>query len=149
MGPGASQWDHRGMEDSYLVWRVTLSDTSRRRSSVTTSFSTETMASGCIVERKQVDDSGIMAWAMFWATLRPIIPIAQSLTADWYVNIIADQVHPFMAIMFLYSLSLHICSSVYFKKLYCEDNSIFALILKKIWWIDASSSMDFAQEYSS
>ena len=35
-----------------------------------------------------------------WSTLGPIIPLEQSLTSMRYVNIIADQFHPFMATVF-------------------------------------------------
>lgn len=42
-----------------------------------------------------------MVWAMFsWTTLGTIIPIHQSLTSMHYVNIIADQVYPFMTTVF-------------------------------------------------
>ena len=40
----------------------------------------------------------VMVWGMFsWHTLGPLIPIEQRLNAIAYLNIVADQVHPFMA----------------------------------------------------
>ncbi len=57
------------------------------------------MAPGCIVGQRT---GGVILWAMFsWDTLGPIIQTAQSLTAVRYRNIVADQVHPFTATVFL------------------------------------------------
>ena len=42
-----------------------------------------------------------MLWAMFcWETLGPAIHVDVSLTRVTYLNIVADQVHPFMAMVF-------------------------------------------------
>jgi len=42
-----------------------------------------------------------MLWAMFcWETLGPAIHVEVNLTHVTYRNIIADQVHPFMAMVF-------------------------------------------------
>ena len=64
-------------------------------------FLKETLAPGCTVGRRQAGGGGIMGWEMFsWSTLGPIIPIEQSLTSVHYVNIVANQVHPFMTTVF-------------------------------------------------
>lgn len=64
-------------------------------------FPNEPLAPGCTVGRRQAGGGGIMVWAMFsWGTLGPIIPIEQSLTSVRYLNMVADQVHPFMATVF-------------------------------------------------
>ena len=42
-----------------------------------------------------------MLWAMFcWETLGPAIHVDGNLTRVTYLNIVADQVHPFMAMVF-------------------------------------------------
>jgi hypothetical protein len=41
---------------------------------------------------------GVMVWGVFsWHTLGPLIKVEQCLNATTYLNIIANQVHPFMA----------------------------------------------------
>ena len=41
-----------------------------------------------------------MLWAMFcWETLGPAIHVDVNLTRVTYLNIVADQVHPFMAMV--------------------------------------------------
>ncbi|KAJ8254683.1 hypothetical protein GJAV_G00196010 [Gymnothorax javanicus] len=43
----------------------------------------------------------VTLWAMFcWESLGPIVHLEASLTPDAYLNIVADQVHPFMATVF-------------------------------------------------
>lgn len=42
-----------------------------------------------------------IVWAILsWSTLSLIIPIQQSLTSMDYINIVPDQVHPFIATVF-------------------------------------------------
>uniref|UniRef100_A0A8C4Q1N8 Transposable element Tc1 transposase n=1 Tax=Eptatretus burgeri TaxID=7764 RepID=A0A8C4Q1N8_EPTBU len=56
----------------------------------------EVMARGC------TGGGSVMLWAMFcWETLGPAIHVDVNLTRVTYLNIVADQVHPFMAKVFL------------------------------------------------
>ncbi|GBM03371.1 hypothetical protein AVEN_256914-1 [Araneus ventricosus] len=44
---------------------------------------------------------GIMLWEMFsWAALGPIVVVEQTMKAANYLNIVADQLHPYMAFVF-------------------------------------------------
>ena len=61
----------------------------------------EAMAPECIMGRWQVGRASVMLWAMFcWQTLNPSIHVHVTLTHATYLNIVADQVHPFMATVF-------------------------------------------------
>ncbi|MCI4378051.1 hypothetical protein PGIGA_G00211420 [Pangasianodon gigas] len=56
------------------------------------------MASGCTMGRRQAGRGSVMLWAMFcWETLGPGIHVDVTLTRTTYLNIAADDVHPFMA----------------------------------------------------
>ncbi|KAI4872592.1 hypothetical protein NFI96_002177 [Prochilodus magdalenae] len=51
----------------------------------------------------QIKDGGesVTLWAMFcWETLGPIIHVDVGLTCATYLNVVADQVHPFMVMVF-------------------------------------------------
>ena len=55
----------------------------------------EVMAPGCTVGRRQAGGWSVILWAMFcWETLGPAIHVEVNLTC------VADQVHPFMAMVF-------------------------------------------------
>ncbi|MCI4377385.1 hypothetical protein PGIGA_G00202980 [Pangasianodon gigas] len=59
------------------------------------------MAPGCSTGRRQAGGGSVMPWAMFcWETLGPGIYVSATLTRTTYLNIVADQVHPFMATVF-------------------------------------------------
>ncbi|MCI4388573.1 hypothetical protein PGIGA_G00087550 [Pangasianodon gigas] len=61
----------------------------------------EEMAPGCTMGRRQAGRGSVMLWAMFcWETLGPVIHVDVTLTRTIYLNIAADQVHPFMATVF-------------------------------------------------
>ena len=61
-------------------------------------FTREEMAPGCTVGRKQPGGGNVMLWAMFfWETLGPGIHVDVNLTCATYLNMVVDQVHPFMA----------------------------------------------------
>ena len=61
----------------------------------------EEMAPGCTMGRRQAGGGSVMLWAMFcWETLGPGIHVDVTLTRTTYLNIVADQVHPFMATVF-------------------------------------------------
>ncbi|KAJ8417445.1 hypothetical protein AAFF_G00286720 [Aldrovandia affinis] len=61
----------------------------------------EEMAPGYTMGRKQAGGGSVMLWAMFcWETLGPGIHVDVTLTRTTYLNIVANQVHPFMATVF-------------------------------------------------
>ena len=61
----------------------------------------EEMVPGCIMGRRQAGGGSVMLWTMFcWETLGPGIHVDVTLTRTTYLNIVADQVHPFMATVF-------------------------------------------------
>ena len=61
----------------------------------------EVMAQGCNVGRRQAGGGSVMLWAMFcWETLCPAIYVDANLIRVTDLNIVADQVHPFMAMVF-------------------------------------------------
>ncbi|MCI4388645.1 hypothetical protein PGIGA_G00088540 [Pangasianodon gigas] len=61
----------------------------------------EEMAPACTMGRMQAGGGSVMLWAMFcWETLGPGIHVDSILTHTTYLNIVADQVHPFMAMLF-------------------------------------------------
>ncbi|GBM97699.1 Transposable element Tc1 transposase [Araneus ventricosus] len=49
----------------------------------------------------QAGGGGIMLWGTFsWAALGPVVVVEQIMKAANYLNIIADQLHPYMAFVF-------------------------------------------------
>ncbi|GBL91030.1 hypothetical protein AVEN_184419-1 [Araneus ventricosus] len=49
----------------------------------------------------QAGGGGIMLWGTFsWAALGPVVVVEQTTKAANYLNIIADQLHPYMAFVF-------------------------------------------------
>uniref|UniRef100_A0AAY5KPB9 Tc1-like transposase DDE domain-containing protein n=1 Tax=Esox lucius TaxID=8010 RepID=A0AAY5KPB9_ESOLU len=61
----------------------------------------EVMAPECTEEREQAGGGSVMLWATFcWETLGPGIHVDVNLTDAAYLNIVADQLHPFMAMVF-------------------------------------------------
>ena len=59
------------------------------------------MHPSCRVSTLQAGGSGVMVWGVFsWHTLGPLIEVEQHFNATGYLNIIANQVHPFMAAMY-------------------------------------------------
>ena len=53
------------------------------------------------VSTLQAGGGGVMVWGVFsWDTLCPLIKVEQRLNATGYLNIFANQVHPFMAAMY-------------------------------------------------
>ncbi|GBM37102.1 hypothetical protein AVEN_68710-1 [Araneus ventricosus] len=55
----------------------------------------------CTAGHTQVGGGGIMLWGTFsWAALGPILVVEQTMEAANYLNIIADQLHPYMASVF-------------------------------------------------
>ena len=61
----------------------------------------EEIAPGRTMGRKQAGGGSVMLWAMFCCeTLGPGINVNVTLTRTTYLNIVADQVHPFMATVF-------------------------------------------------
>uniref|UniRef100_A0A8C4NKQ7 Tc1-like transposase DDE domain-containing protein n=1 Tax=Eptatretus burgeri TaxID=7764 RepID=A0A8C4NKQ7_EPTBU len=61
----------------------------------------EVMAQGCTVERRQAGGGSVMLWAMFcWKTLGLPIHVDVNLTRVTNLTIVAEQVYPFMAMVF-------------------------------------------------
>ncbi|GFX09605.1 transposable element Tcb1 transposase [Trichonephila clavipes] len=55
----------------------------------------------CTVGHTQACDGSIMLWETFsWASLGPMVVVEQTMNATGYLNIIADQLHPYMACVF-------------------------------------------------
>nr|GBL80108.1 hypothetical protein AVEN_181091-1 [Araneus ventricosus] len=49
----------------------------------------------------QAGGGGIMLWKTFsWAALGPVVVVEQTMKAANYLNITADQLHPYMAFVF-------------------------------------------------
>ncbi|KAJ8873576.1 hypothetical protein PR048_024394 [Dryococelus australis] len=49
----------------------------------------------------RLEEKSVVAWTMFsWERLEPFILVHQFLTTVWYVDVIGDQVHPFMSTLF-------------------------------------------------
>ncbi|GBO07132.1 hypothetical protein AVEN_124387-1 [Araneus ventricosus] len=59
------------------------------------------LLSSCTAGHTQAGGGGIMLWRMFsWAALGSVIVVEQTMKAASYLNIIADQLHPYMAFVF-------------------------------------------------
>ncbi|GBM59646.1 Transposable element Tcb2 transposase [Araneus ventricosus] len=55
----------------------------------------------CTVGHTQAGGGGIMLRGMFsWTSLEPVVVVEQTMKAANYLNIIADQLHPYMAFAF-------------------------------------------------
>lgn len=60
----------------------------------------EEMVPGYILGGRQISGGNVMLWAMFcWKILRPGIYVV-TMTHVTYLNIVADKIHPLMAIVF-------------------------------------------------
>lgn len=89
---GPSELDHKRMEESCMVRRITFSDPSHWRG----------LTNMPVFRRGHVWGSYIIVWTMFLRnTLGPIIPIEHSLMSVCYLNIVGDQGNPFMTTTFL------------------------------------------------
>lgn len=89
----------------------------------------------------QAGGGGVMLWPLLsWDTLDPIIPIAQSLTALRYLNIVVDQVHPFMATVLLAGDGCYQQDNVPYhtaridKEWFKEHEGEFSLMKSKSWF---------------
>lgn len=61
----------------------------------------EETAPGSTMGRRQASGGSVMFWATFcWKTLGPAIDVVVTLTHATYLNIVADQVYPFLATVF-------------------------------------------------
>ena len=57
------------------------------------------MTPGCTMGNRQAGGGSVMFWAMFcWETLGPAIHVDVTLTRTTYLSIVADHVHPFIAV---------------------------------------------------
>ncbi|GBM41833.1 Transposable element Tc1 transposase [Araneus ventricosus] len=55
----------------------------------------------CTAGHTQAGGGGFMFWGTFsWAALGPVVVVEQTMKAANYLNIIADQLHPYMAFVF-------------------------------------------------
>ncbi|GBO35894.1 hypothetical protein AVEN_244096-1 [Araneus ventricosus] len=55
----------------------------------------------CTAGHTQDGDCRIMLWGTFsWDVLGPVVVVEQTMKAANYLNIIADQLHPYMAFVF-------------------------------------------------
>ncbi|GBN75143.1 Transposable element Tc1 transposase [Araneus ventricosus] len=61
----------------------------------------EQLLPSCTAGHTQAGDGGIMLWGTFsWAALEPVVVVEQTMKAANYLNIIADQLYPYMAFLF-------------------------------------------------
>ncbi|GBL74166.1 Transposable element Tc1 transposase [Araneus ventricosus] len=61
----------------------------------------EQLLPSCTAGHTQADGGGIMLWGTFsWASLGPVVVVEQTMKAANYLNIIADQLHPYMSFVF-------------------------------------------------
>ncbi|GBL76575.1 hypothetical protein AVEN_274111-1 [Araneus ventricosus] len=61
----------------------------------------EQLLPSCTAGHPQAGGGGIILWGMFsWAALGPVDVVEQTMKAAKYLNIIADQLHPYMAFVF-------------------------------------------------
>lgn len=83
------------MEESGLGWWMTFSFTSC--GVFFRCLPEEVMAPGGTMKTRQAGGDSVMLWAMFcWGTLGPGIHVDITLPRTTYLNIVGDQVHPFM-----------------------------------------------------
>ncbi|GFV99621.1 transposable element Tcb1 transposase [Trichonephila clavipes] len=55
----------------------------------------------CTVGHTQAGGGGILLWGTFsWASLGPVVVVEQTMNTTGYLNIIADQLHPYMVSVF-------------------------------------------------
>ncbi|GBM32927.1 hypothetical protein AVEN_13295-1 [Araneus ventricosus] len=60
-----------------------------------------TVAPSCTAGHTQAGGGGIMIWgSLSWAAVGPVVVVEQTMKAVNYLNIIADQLHPYMAFVF-------------------------------------------------
>ncbi|GBO07077.1 hypothetical protein AVEN_55626-1 [Araneus ventricosus] len=58
----------------------------------------EQLLPSCTAGHTQTGGGGIMLWGTFsWAALVPVVVVEQTMKATNYLNIIAGQLHPYMA----------------------------------------------------
>ncbi|GBO00817.1 Transposable element Tc1 transposase [Araneus ventricosus] len=61
----------------------------------------EQLLPSCTAGHTQAGGGGIMLWGTFlWAVLGPVVVAEQTMKAANYLNIIADQLHPYMVFVF-------------------------------------------------
>ncbi|GBN76504.1 Transposable element Tc1 transposase [Araneus ventricosus] len=61
----------------------------------------EQLLPSCPAGHTQASGGGIMLWGTFsWAALRPVVVVEQTMKAANYLNITADQLHPYMVFVF-------------------------------------------------
>ncbi|GBM81977.1 Transposable element Tcb2 transposase [Araneus ventricosus] len=61
----------------------------------------EQLLPSCTAGHTQAGGGGIMLWGTFsWAALGPVVAVEQTMKAVNYLNIIADQLHPYVAFVF-------------------------------------------------
>ncbi len=93
------------------------------------------MVPECTVGWTQAGGSSVMLWVMFsWDTLAPIIPIAKSLAAIRYLNIVADQ---------LCTHSMQLCSLLMIAISYQQDVSCHTARIVKEWLEEYELSINF------
>ncbi|GBO36422.1 Transposable element Tc1 transposase [Araneus ventricosus] len=64
-------------------------------------LSGEQLLPSCTAGHTQAGGGGIMLWGPFsWAALGPVVVVEQTMKAANYLNITADQMHPYMAFVF-------------------------------------------------
>ncbi|GBN89207.1 Transposable element Tc1 transposase [Araneus ventricosus] len=64
-------------------------------------MSGEQLLPSCTAGHIYAGGDGIMLWGTFsWAALGPVVVVEQTMKAANYLNIIADQLHPYMAFVF-------------------------------------------------
>ncbi|GBM09694.1 Transposable element Tc1 transposase [Araneus ventricosus] len=61
----------------------------------------EHLLPSCTAGHTQAGGGGIMLWGTFsWAALGPVVVVEQTMKAANYLNVIADQLHSYMAFVF-------------------------------------------------
>ncbi|GBM05311.1 hypothetical protein AVEN_46855-1 [Araneus ventricosus] len=99
VGPAASRLDHGreftwSDESRFLIHHVDGRVRVRR-------LPGEQLLPSCTAGYTQVGGGGIMLWETFsWAALGPVVVVEQTMKAVNYLNIIADQLHPYMTFAF-------------------------------------------------
>ena len=94
----------------------------------------EVMVPGCTVGR-QAGGGSVMLWPILcWETLGPAIHVDVNLTRVTYQNIVANQVHPFMAMVFpdgsgLFQQDNAPCHTVHLvRKWFEEHDEVFTVL---------------------